>query len=248
MTLETSGSDRPPVLFLPALIALALLGVLSLLLAPMEVLAPPGVDPKLFAWLSLAQPAMLAVIGAVIGFALAPRTGLDAPLLRAVLEGRPVRPVLQRQLMPGLMGGIAAGAVLIAFTHITSGQIHSAFELPLVTRVLYGGITEEIIARWGLMSLGVWLALKVSRNHGAPQRHHYWAGNLFAAALFAAGHLPVLFATADTVSPLVVLTIMAANLLPALVFGHLFQSRGLEAAIIAHAGAHLTAAGFFLAT
>ncbi|MFN9376555.1 MAG: hypothetical protein ACK564_05950, partial [Novosphingobium sp.] len=62
-------------------IALSLLGVASLLLAPIELLAPPGIDPVAFKWLSLIQPAILAVLAVVLGHSLAHRNGLDAPAL-----------------------------------------------------------------------------------------------------------------------------------------------------------------------
>jgi membrane protease YdiL (CAAX protease family) len=62
--------------------------------------------------------------------------------------------------------------------------------LPLTARVLYGGIAEELMVRWGLMTLLVWAVWRLRR----PERLSgwaYWAGALAAAFLFAIGHLPL---------------------------------------------------------
>lgn len=238
-TAAQQGAGR----FLVAAIALALVGVLSLALMPMASLAPEGVDPELFRWLALVQPAMLAIISVLIGHFLARRVGLDAPLLRALVTRQPVGQILGGQLKAGVIGGLVSGIFLVGYMISASGDA-PALELPLATKLLYGGITEEFIARWGLMSLGVWLAVKVSRTKDQPQSYHYWIGNFFAAALFAAGHFPVLFAASETVSPLLIVAVVAGNMLPALVFGWLFQKRGLEAAIIAHAVAHLVGTAY----
>lgn len=225
-------------------IALSLLGVASLLLAPLELLAPPAIDPVAFKWLSLIQPAILAVLAVVIGHLLAHRTGLDAPALRALVTRQPVAPVLVGQIKPGILAGLAAGLVLAAYKTLTEGQIASALELPMATRLLYGGITEEFIARWGLMSLGVWLAAKVIGNGNQSRSLQFWAGNCFAAVLFSIGHIPALLVA--TPPAWLIMAALAGNFLPALAFGWLFQHRGLEAAVIAHATAHV-AASIYLA-
>jgi hypothetical protein len=222
--------------------------VLSLALAPLGALAPEGTDPDLFRWLSLVQPVFLSLLGVALGQVLAHRVDLDAPLLRALVAKRTVKPMIAHQLAPGLLGGFLAGMVLIGYTEFASGETTSALQLPLATRMLYGGVTEEIIARWGLMSLGVWLAFKLSRAERQPQATHFWFGNLFAAALFSAGHLPVLFAASSAVSPQTIVAVLAGNMVPALIFGRLFQTRGLEAAIIAHVTAHAWGGAFSLAS
>lgn len=93
---------------------------------PLELLAPPGIDPVAFKWLSLIQPAILAVLAVVMGHSLAHRNGLDAPALRALVTRQPVAPVLVGQIKPGILVGLAAGLVLAAYKTFTEGQIASA--------------------------------------------------------------------------------------------------------------------------
>src|SRR5690606_6758586 len=110
-------------------------------------------------------------------------------------------------------------------------------ELPMATRVLYGGVAEEIMLRWGLLSLLALAALKV----GLARPGALWVGNLAAPLGFPLGHFPALFALMPEPSGGLLAAVLLANTGAGLVFGWLYMYRGLEAAIIAHALTHLIA-------
>jgi hypothetical protein len=239
MTISERHMQRGPVSLLAALLLLALLGVGSLALAPLDHMAPPNVDPQLFRWLALVQPAILAIGATYLGYMFAPRVGLEAPLLTAALTGGSVRHVFIRQLGPAMIGGAASTLMLILYALVAP---QSAFQLPLLTKLLYGGVTEEIIARWGVMSFLIWVVAKLLRGGNKLATLHVRIGIVLAALLFAAGHLPVLLALAPPPSAVLLWSAFASNMIPALMFGWLFQRHGLEAAIMAHAIAHVGAA------
>ena len=67
------------------------------------------------------------------------------------------------------------------------------------------------------------------------------AAILASAAAFALLHLPALLTLGEP-SGINIAAAMVANLLAGIVFGTVFAARGLEAAIGAHAGAHLVGA------
>jgi hypothetical protein len=113
-----------------------------------------------------------------------------------------------------------------------------AFQPPLVSKLLYGGIAEELLTRWGLMTLFVWIAWKLSGSRSPVPAAAYWIGALLAALLFAAGHLPTLYAIMPAPAPQLIAAVIAGNAVPGLLFGWLYWRRGLEAAMIAHALAH----------
>jgi hypothetical protein len=226
------GSGR----FLTILMLLALVSVASLAWAPLDRLAPPDMDPQMFRWLALIQPAILVIGATFLGHKFAPRVGPDAPLLRAVVSGDPLKPVLIRQMGPAMAGAAISGAILICYSAVA---ISPPFELPLITKLLYGGIAEELMARWGVMSFGVWLVFRLHKSKAEPQAYHFWIGNIVAAGLFAAGHLPLLLALSTPLSSWLLAAVFICNMAPALIFGWLFTRHGLEAAIAAHAGAHL---------
>ena len=233
---ELAGSARRSPAFLLTLVMLGLVAVASLALVPLEAGLPEGIEvPRA---VLLIQPAVLVLGGALLGWFMAPRLGLDAPVIGALVErgewGRP----FARTLLPALAGGMAAAAIMLAYALATRDLFLAQapdIELPVVTRVLYGGIGEEIMTRWGLMSglaaLALWLGL---RREAAC-----WAGNACAALLFGLGHLPTLFALLGTPPGWLVVLVVAANTAIGLIFGWLFIRRGLEAAMIGHAAAHI---------
>ncbi len=81
--------------------------------------------------------------------------------------------------------------------------------LSSLTAMLYGGITEEILMRWGLMSLLAWMAWKVLKQGVTlPSQGIYQGAIVLAALVFGLLHLP---ATAAIV-PLTPLVIIRAIL------------------------------------
>ena len=222
---------------------LGLAGVASLLLVPFEALVPAalrdevaGLNPLLF----LVQPVLLVLAACLAGGMLAQRVGLGAPLIEAMSggqaqgQGQGRDQTLRRALVAGLLGGVIAGLVLWAYAVMSPLQ---GIEIPLATRILYGGITEEVIARFGIMTVAVWL---ISRFAGLSSTV-YVAGAAIAAIIFAAGHLPLLFTLAPTASSGLIAFVLAANFAAGLIFGVLYWRRGLESAMIAHACAHVFA-------
>ncbi|MFF2321807.1 type II CAAX prenyl endopeptidase Rce1 family protein [Agrobacterium sp. NPDC058088] len=65
-----------------------------------------------------------------------------------------------------------------------------------------------------------------------------WTAIIMAAVLFAAGHVPILFAIISRPQPLLIIAILLANFIPGLLFGWLFWRRELDAAMFSHAFAH----------
>jgi len=112
----------------------------------------------------------------------------------------------------------------------------------VAARLLYGGITEEILLRWGLMTLLAWLPWRfLQRRAGRPSAKYMAAVTLVAALLFAIGHFPAAAAMGVPFTPATVGYLLAANSVPGLLFGLAYWRWGLESACIAHAGAHLVA-------
>ncbi|HEU4968472.1 type II CAAX prenyl endopeptidase Rce1 family protein [Sphingomonas sp.] len=226
-------------------------GVLSLLALPIEQLVPANPLPRLLLRaLALIQPAILVAAAVGIGAVLAPRVGLEAPLSTALARRQAPGPVLRRQAGPAILVGLVTAAVLIAYRYYAAtpmagagpvAQRLAAFDPPLVTRLLYGGIAEELLTRWGLVSLFGWAMWRLAGRPQVPSAGIYWAAIALAALLFAAGHLPLLFLLAGSPPAWLIAAVLAGNALPGLLFGWLFWRRGLEAAMIAHAVAHLIA-------
>jgi len=229
-------------------LSLALLGIIgtaSMLLAPIELLVPPEA-PALSATqirlLSLLQPILLVLVGVAAGCALARRVGLDAPLLRHGFT-RGGLPPLGPIVAPTLLVAAGTAVVILAYANLSAAYLDTGtFHLPLVTRVLYGGISEELMFRWGLMSALVWAAWRVRGQPAVLSPAVYWGAIVVVAVFFAAGHLPFLFSLDTAPAPALIAMVLLGNTLVGTAFGWLFWRYGIEAAIVAHGLAHALAA------
>jgi hypothetical protein len=232
------------------LLALGLAGVLSLVpgldvaIAQLQAAGDPPLQNDLaLRLLLLLQPALLVVVAVTIGLFAAPRIGLSSILVqrfgRARSEGR--HPTWVRD---AAIGGLVAGSVIVlgdlAFSPWTAASLEairvppSGFLQTLFLGLLYGGLTEEILMRWGLLSLLAWF-FHLAR---VPRGTALGLAVVAAAILFGISHLPALASMTELSGPLVTRTILL-NGLAGCIFGALFARHSLEAAMVAHGLAHI---------
>ena len=213
--------------------------VLPRLLAEVELPAPLWV----LSLASLAQSATLLALAVWAGVALAPAVGLRAPAFEAAVSGRPIAPDLFPQLFPGVTAGVFGGVLLFTAFRLAPAAIAAAqeqFDLTLAAKLLYGGVTEELLLRWGIMTVLVWLSWRVlQRRQGAVDAGYVWLAILVSALLFAAGHVPAAAALIEVLDASVVAFVIGWNAAFGLLFGYLFWRYGLESAMLAHALSHL---------
>ena len=240
---------------------LGLTGVLSILLIDLSALAAliphttgdiPTITPAL-KLLSLIQPSLLLAVAVVIGVALARRVGLSAPAAEALARGGNVFTSLRSQLAPGVVGGLTGGLCIVLISLLTKpflpvnaitriGEFSRL--LPIPTRLLYGGVTEELLLRWGFMTLIVWASWRVlQKGENVPTRAHFVGAILLSSLVFGAGHLPVAYVLLpDSFSSALILFVIFANSAFGVIAGYLYWRRGLESAMIAHIVCHLVLA------
>lgn len=192
---------------------------------------------------SLVQSAFLVALAVWGGVALASRVGLHAPAFEAAAMRQPIMAALKAQVLPGLVAGVPGGLMLFAFLRLSPAPIASLqgqVTPPLYARVLYGGITEEVLLRWGLMTVFTWLTWRfVQRKSGALKGQVVWLAIAASALLFGAGHLPMAHFLLGSLNGQVVLLVVGVNAAFGLLFGWLYWRRGLESAMVAHAMSHL---------
>jgi hypothetical protein len=224
-----------------------LIGVAGLLLQPLPSQVAASI-PATAAWPPLAvkallalNPAVLVLVAALLGAALAHRVGL-----RSLLAGTGTDPTWLRTLaksaLLGLFIGMGVGAADAlwqphlgeAWQRLAAGQPAGAAVLS--GAVLYGGLAEEVLMRWGVMSLVAWALTSLPRPWRLATAMP--VAVVTAGALFAAAHLPVLAAQIELTPGLVARTLLI-NGAAGLVYGWLFWRHHLEAAMAAHAATHL---------
>lgn len=234
-------------------------GVLSFLLVDLEALIAlmpiPDARPEdlphwaVLKFASVAQPAVLTTLAVIVGIWLAPKVGLRSPAAEAFADHGDVIRALRPQLLPGIVAGILngvaiAGSWLLARPYVSEdfAARSEAFNklMPAAVRFLYGGLTEEIILRWGIMTFLVWLLWRLFRRRSdVPEGWIVLASIVVSALLFGIGHLPIASMLAGGLTFPLALYVIAANSLFGLVAGFLYWKRGLESAVVAHIFAHV---------
>jgi hypothetical protein len=219
---------------LAALAGLGLVGVAALLMAPLEQALPAGVKVPRAAM--LVQPAILILFCAWLGWFTSPRTGLKAPVVAAALDGGNWRWPFAQALRPASLVAVLTAAVLFVYSLATASAFSGVAtpSIPLVSKLAYGGISEEIMLRWGMLGGLMALALRLGLREPAA----FWWANGLAALLFGFAHFGVVFALLASPPFWLLVAVLLANAIPALGFGILLRQRGLESAMLAHGGAH----------
>lgn len=237
------------------LLLLGFIGVLSLLTSafstenlPPEVLAM--FSPEQLRYLSLVNPAVLTLLAVIIGSLLLEKSGLRLPFLESLVRGKAEWSLLPQQLKWGIPLGLLTGTFMFFFAAWFErmlpdefAMLASDFKPSICMKLLYGGITEEIMLRFGLMTATVCLFRLIFKNHNPTV---YWISILLTAFLFGAGHLGVVFRTFDIPSTGMISYVVLGNSIGGIVLGWLYWKKGLESSIFGHISMHL-AMIFFLA-
>ena len=240
------------------LFLLGLAGVLSFLLVDLSALValfpmPAGEPvPVITPWLkvvSVLQPAVLLAAAVLLGVVVARRVELHSPFFESVAAGRPAPFTLRPQLVPAVLGG-AVGSLAILLTAAISKHFFTPAVLervvtlqgllPLPTRLLYGGITEELLLRWGFMTVLAWIGWRLfQKGQGRPSSITLILAILISSVVFGIGHLPLAVMLVGEPTAAIVFFVILANSAFGVVAGYLFWKYGLESAIIAHMLVHI---------
>lgn len=229
------------------LMAAAFIG--NLLLLPYAVALNPGAlsalpmpVPVVLA-ISVLQTMVLAALVGGLGLWMATRVGLGAPRLEEWLSGdrkgavERLRPALWPAVIAGVVGAVV---VLLLDVFIFQPQMAGALSGAAgrtnywqgLLASFYGGIDEEILLRLGMMTFLVWLASWVTRNRPMSPAI-YWTGNVLAALLFGAGHLPTA-AALTTLTPVLIIRTVLLNGLLGIVYGYFYWKHGLVSGMVSH--------------
>lgn len=230
--------------------ALGMTGVFVLMQGvtiPQEMLEETGFPEEHVRLLSIANTGVILALATLIGTLLAHRVGL-----RSLIVGQKDNSAsISTAAFPiFLIAGIILGMVVAfvdgklmtqvpALSNFAAANADKtagvAGDMTLAARLLYGGITEEILLRWGLLSLLAWILFKLLRSRGMALA----SAILISSLLFGLGHLPALGQMFDNVPDLFVWRTIGFNMVLGIVFGIAYVRHNLETAMVAHMGCHL---------
>lgn len=231
------------------LFAFGLTGIASML--TMEMSLPSEVEAMLgdqfssrqVRLLTLINPTIMLLIAVIVGTILYQKVHLKIPLIEKMVGIKNDNSVGFDILKYGISGGILSGVLLVlvglVFNPILPTEfleLGESFKPALATRFLYGGITEEILMRFGLMTLIVWIASKLLNG---TKPIIYWAGIIIAAIVFALAHFPIVYQLVGDPSFMLLSYILIGNSIGGIIFGWSYWKKGLESAVMAHIFAHV---------
>ena len=236
--------------FILKIFIIGLFGVMSLLLSdfqtsielPQEIISQ--FSSRQIQLLLLVNPLIFLSLAVLIGSICFRKVELKAPILSSKFDIQKHQPLIKEFLKVGVISGVALGIILTLVSIFSEQMINSELfnsqlnsELSLVTRLMYGGITEEIILRFGLMTFLVWIMSKITKSESNSV---FLVAILISSLLFAVAHLPVVYATVEVVSLGLVTYILIGNSIGGLVYGYLYWKKGLECSMISHMTTHIT--------
>ncbi|WP_418284866.1 CPBP family intramembrane glutamic endopeptidase [Halorubrum sp. DTA46] len=219
-----------------------------------EAAVPPGLSLPLLAVSSGVNSLLFLGVACLLGAYAAPRVGLQSYAINREETGggiwQRLRGDVGLAVGIGIIGGIlivVLDAMMMPFVAQDLPQTVIGATRPTVldvlayvpVRFLYGGITEELMLRFGLMSVLVFVGWRITgRRADGPQPAVVWAAIVVAAVLFGLGHLPALAQSVALTPALIVRTVLL-NAVAGILFGWLYWQRSLEAAMMAHASFHV---------
>ena len=196
--------------------------------------------------LAVGQTLLMVVLVSIAGSALSVYTGLGDPLLEALLKGGAIHTYLQEMLLPILLytaGGLVVFFILyyrVVSVLLDSPSLHSMQNMRAALNtdgcVLYGGIVEEILARWGLMNVIAFFGMLYTGQKSASM---IWTAIVLSSLIFTLSQFPAYIAAGCLSSRRFIYSLLLLNGWQALIFGLLFWRYGLLAAILAHMLFHL---------
>lgn len=212
--------------------ALCILGSLSVLpyLQHMEIL-PSTTSIWKVALLGTIQAALLFGFVCWISYKILPKTDLQPfPPLHG-------EKYLKQIVYPALISGVLVGLAIFVFDKtifndsLLSGA-HSPFWAGALASI-YGGINEEVLLRLFLFTLIYFFVGKCLKIDGRNRSIVLWCVSIVVAIIFGVGHLPAALKLAPA-SAFEIFRVLFLNGIAGVVFGWLYWTRGLWAAIGAH--------------
>ena len=194
-------------------------------------------------WLLLVNPTILLIIAVVIGTLLYKKVNLKVPILEKMIgvdnDDLIITDIFKYGILGGVLSGILIGLVSLIFRPFLPAEfleLSNSLKPTLATRFLYGGFTEEILMRFGLMTLIIWIVAKITSG---TKTYVYWIGIVIASIVFALGHFPIAYKVIENPTTGLLSYILIGNTIGGLIFGWLYWKKGLESAFLAHFFTHV---------
>lgn len=201
-----------------------------------------GISLPLLLATQFAQGTLLLVLSILVGLSLGNKLGLKTPVIESIFEGRGLpanfRSSFKLSVFLGAFLGISMFLVdKFVFSLYMDSLISLISSPPLWQRFMYSfyaGIVEEIILRYFLVTILVWITWKIKKTPAnLPTNAGVWISIILVSIIYTLGNISSLSASLEF-NLLAYLGYISLNLVGGSIFGWLFWKKGLELAIVAN--------------
>lgn len=177
---------------------------------------------------------LLSLGACAVGAYMAPRAGLATPLLDSMLQFNSPHIIFFNQLVPMIASTLQVllGLVLLQVLFVRHNlSTEHRVPAPLGARLLAEGVLEEIVYRWGLMSVVVQI---LNRELGLDPSGAMVGGIVVAAVASSLAHVSDLSRLKFDCLSKAVASVLVLHFWAALCYGWLFWQYGLTTAMLCH--------------
>lgn len=184
--------------------------------------------------LSMINPLILSLVGLTLGHFLHQKTKLKSVIYQ---KGK-----FKKPLMISVLSGVFIGFILVIGEWISNvfiqnkNLLETSF-IELLGGVSYGGVLEEIIIRFGLMTLISYSLIKITKRES---KSVYIISILISSLIFSLGHLPAMLLVSNSDITISIIKVMTLNMIASTIYGFLYYKYYLECAMVAHIMTHVT--------
>ncbi|STX52660.1 Uncharacterised protein [Legionella busanensis] len=185
------------------------------------------------------QTLIMVLLMSAAGSILSLVTGLGDPILNGLLQGQSILGLID--IIPVL---IATTLGLIFFLFLYYGVASKLLDTTTLTVMrtlratfgidgclLYGGVVEEILVRWGLINVITFFAFLYT---GDKQPLLIWLAILISGLVVTIGHLPAFIAAGCLTTQRFIYVMLLLHMTQAIIFGWIFWHYGILSVIFAH--------------
>lgn len=188
--------------------------------------------------LTVIQPFFLAVLAPLAGHFFTYRLGLKSVVYDYFDSQKVAKAKLKVSLQPALVLGLLYGLMIASFDlifrpwlpDIVSQGLQAPSLIDLVGSIFYSGVVEEVMLRFGLMTLFLYI---ISFQARRVTKGRVIFTIVFQTVLFMMAYLPNVTTYLD-LTPVVVIRLFVFVGLSNLLFSYLYYRYHIEAAMISH--------------
>lgn len=195
--------------------------------------------------LLMINPTILLIIATTVWVVLYDKIKLKLPIFEKILGKNEIKISWKNSIFIGILAGIFAGLFIRFFGILMASHLPDALftnnEMPIISRIFYWWIFEEILIRFGLMTLLAWIFYKIFK------KKNIWifgSAIIISSIIFGVGHLPVMKLLVWDLTTIIIFYTIFGNFIPGLIFGFLYYKNGLESAMITHIVTHIILLNF----